>query len=393
MHKSLSKILVLFFIFSLSISFLPASQDQVKCLTAQDYFNLESASDPQISPDGKKIIYVRRFADMMSDKFYSNLWIIDFDGTGHRPITSGLYHDSSPRWSPDGGQIIFISDREGKPQIHKRWMDTGQTVVLTNLQFPPSGITWSPDGKNIAYSSGVPSPPRTVVKLPTAPPGAKWAKPAAVIDRLFYRFDGIGYLIGQGYMHLFVMPSDGGTPRQISQGNFHHPFAFAGDAALWTPDSKSILLSTNRSKDWELDPLNTEIYEFSIADGSINALTDRRGPDNSPAVSPDGKHIAYTGFDDRYQGFQLTYLYVMNRDGSQPRKVAMDLDRSVGGVVWSSDSKGIFFTYADQGNTKLAHTTLDGKVKKLANDLGRGGLFCGKKRKLRLCLHQPRCAF
>jgi len=186
-------------------------------LTLRDYFDLESVSDAQIAPDGQKIIYVRGFSDVMTDKRYSNLWTINFDGTGNRPLTSGHYSDSSPRWSPDGSQLLFISNRDGQPQIYKRWMDSGQTVLLTNLQFPPSGISWSPDGKQIAFSSVVPGMPRSIVKLPPAPPGAKWAKPAIVIDKSFYRFDGMGYTVGMGYMHLFVIPAEGGTPRQLSK--------------------------------------------------------------------------------------------------------------------------------------------------------------------------------
>ena len=114
-----------------------AANDNAKRLTVMDVFNIEFAADPQISPDGKKVIYVRQFSDIMTDKRYSNLWIINFDGSEHRPLTTGHYNDSSPRWSPDGTKIVFTSDRDGSPQIYMRWMDTGQTAKLTNLQNPP----------------------------------------------------------------------------------------------------------------------------------------------------------------------------------------------------------------------------------------------------------------
>lgn len=324
-YKTIKTAMVFFLFSALSLS----AHEPTDIFTLKDYFNLESVREVQISPDGTKVLYVRQFADIMTDKRYSNLWIINFDGTDHRPLTSGLYSDSSPRWSPDGSQIIFISDRDGKPQIYKRWMDTGETVMLTNLQYPPSGISWSPNGKHIAFSSIVPAAPASIVKLPQAPPGAKWADPATVIDKSFYRFDGMGYRVGMGYMHLFIMLSEGGTPRQLSKGNFHHPFALFGGDIQWSPDSQSILLSANRRDDWEHEIFDTEIYEFSVQDGSMKALTDRRGPDRAPAVSPDGKHIAFTGFDDRYQGYQLTKLYIMNRDGSDPAVLIKNLDRSI----------------------------------------------------------------
>jgi dipeptidyl aminopeptidase/acylaminoacyl peptidase len=156
-----------------SLSYPAAYQvrDQSKFFTAEDYFEFEWISDPQISPDGKKIVYVRNFADISSDVFYSNLWTVNFTGSDHRPLTSGLVHDGSPRWSPDSRTIIYTSDRNGKPQVIKRWMETGETVMLSNLFFPPSGISWSPDGGWIAFSAPVPSKPRTIAHLLEAQSG------------------------------------------------------------------------------------------------------------------------------------------------------------------------------------------------------------------------------
>ena len=111
---------------------LPAArlnaQDDAHKLTAMDEFNIQTATDPQISPDGKKIIYVRRFADAMTDRRYSNLWIINADGGDHRALTTGNRSDSSPRWSPDMTRIAYVSDADGRAQIYVRWMDTGQTA-------------------------------------------------------------------------------------------------------------------------------------------------------------------------------------------------------------------------------------------------------------------------
>src|SRR6266852_6834807 len=122
------------------------AQDSSHNLTAMDEFQLQLATDPQISPDGKKIVYVRRFADPMTDKRYSNLWIINADGSDHRPLTTGNRSDVSPRWSPDGLRLAYLSDADGKQQIYVRWMDTGQTARITNLEQAPDAIAWSPDG-------------------------------------------------------------------------------------------------------------------------------------------------------------------------------------------------------------------------------------------------------
>jgi acylaminoacyl-peptidase len=349
----------------------PARAEGTDKLSWLDVFNLQLAGDPQIAPDGKHIIYVRRFCDVMTDRRYSNLWIINADGTDHRALTTGPHSDANPRWSPDGTQIIFIADRDGSPQIYRRWMDTGQTAKITNLTEAPTGIAWSPDGKWVSFTAHVPAKPKTIAAMPPAPEGAKWAPPVKVIDELVYRFNGAGYLKA-GYHQLFVVPADGGAARQVSHGDFQHggPASFGASEAEWTPDGKYLILSTNRHPDYDRDPLNSEVYEFAVADGAVRALTSRKGPDNNPRVSPDGKLIAYVGFDDRYQGYQVRRLYVMNRDGSNPHVVTGGLDRDVVNPRWAHDGSAIYFTSDSHGNTGLYLATLEGQVRELANNLG-----------------------
>jgi acylaminoacyl-peptidase len=347
-------------------------------LTVEDIFQLETAADPQISPDGKRIIYVRQFQDIMADQRRSNLWVINFDGTDHRPLTTGNFSDSSPRWSPDGTQILYVSDRKGSSQIYRRWMDTGQTAKLTSVTSAPSGASWSPDGKWIAFSMLVSEEAPQVAGMPKPPEGAKWAEPARIIDRLVYRFNGPGYL-KPGHSHLFVIPAEGGTPRQITSGNFHHggdPFR-PGEAA-WSADGRHLLISANRRADADKEPLDSEVYEFAVSNGAVRALTNRRGPDMSPLPSPDGKWIAYLGFDDKYQGYQVTRLYVMQRDGSGAKLLRGDWDRDVAGIRWAADSSGLFFSSDDQGNTGLHFITLDGSMRKLTANLGSGTSAYGR---------------
>lgn len=347
-------------------------------LSWMDVFNLQFASDPQISPDGKRIVYVRRFNDVMTDKRHSNLWIINADGTDHQALTTGNHSDSSPRWSPDGKQLAYLSDADGATQIYRRWMDTGRSARITNVTSAPAAISWSPDGKWISFTAHVPNDPKPVIQMPAAPEGAKWASPPKVIDQLVYRFNGAGYL-KPGYFQVFVVPADGGTPRQITHGEFQHggPASFVTSEAVWTPDSKYLLLSANRHPDYEHDPLNSEVYEFAVADGAVKALTSRKGPDSAPQISGDGKQIAYLGFDDRYQGYQVRRLYVMNRDGSDQHALTADLDRDVTGQRWAHDGRGIYFLSDDQGNTGLHFVTLDGHVRKLTGNVGGAGSAYG----------------
>src|SRR5262249_858328 len=130
-----------------------SSQETQNRLTAMDEFQIQTGTDPQISPDGKKIVYVRRFADSATDRRYAHLWIINADGSDHRPLTTGNRNDVSPRWSPDGGRLAYLSDADGKQQLYIRWMDTGQTARITNLDQAPDAINWSPDGKMLSFSS------------------------------------------------------------------------------------------------------------------------------------------------------------------------------------------------------------------------------------------------
>jgi acylaminoacyl-peptidase len=337
-----------------------------------DVFEFEYVRDVQVSPDGSQIIYVRQFSDVMTDRNYSNLWIVGTDGSGNRPLTTGNYSDGSPRWSPDGSRVAFISNRgEAGPQIWVRFMDTGQMVEVTSVQHGPAGIEWSPDGTHLSFTTLVARPETQIAQLPARPEGAEWAAPAKTIDELVYRFNGPGYLT-PGYHHLFVVPAEGGTARQISDGDFQHGGTFRASPAVWTPDGEYLLMSANRRVDWESEPLDTEVLEFRVADGAMRTLTSRHGPDLSPAVSPDGSLIAYLGFDDRYQGFQVTELYVMNRDGSDSRVLSGDLDRTVSTPRWAPDGDGIFVQYDDQGTTKVGHFSLDGTFTEVASNLGSG---------------------
>lgn len=329
-----------------------------------DLFNLETASDPRISPDGTRVVYVRNFSDIMKDRKRSNLWIVDFEGTDSRPLTTGNESDSSPRWSPDGKRLLYASGTDGSAQIYVRWIDSGQTARVTSVPKAPNGMVWSPDGKWIAFAMFVPEETKPFAELPSKPEGAEWGKPAKVIRKLLYRADGEGYL-EDGFSQIFVVPAEGGTPRQLTRGPFNHE-----SPVSWTPDGAALVFTSNRHEDWEYDPLNSEIYEVSVADGVIKPLTNRKGPDSSPVISPDGKQIAYLGFDDREQGYQVTRLHLMNRDGSSTRVVSGELDRDVADPVWSQDGSGLYFQYDDRGNTKIGFISLDGKMQTLAKDLG-----------------------
>ena len=362
--------LVVVLAFATLCGYANAGEPEDRLLKLSDVFELEHASDPQISPDGQAVVYVRNFMDIMTDRRRSNLWTIRFDGSKHRPLTSGMENDSSPRWSPDGTRLAYVSTADGSAQIYMRWMDTGQEAKITRLQHSPGELSWSPDGKWLAFSMFVPSSPEPFVKMPEKPEGATWAPDAKVIRRARYRADGAGYL-EQGFTHLFIVSAEGGTPRQLTRGDFHH-----GGGYDWTPDGKAIIFSANRRADWEFEGRDSEVYEISVATGKLRQLTKRYGPDLDPKVSPDGAKVAYLGFDDKHLGAQTFQLYVMNRDGSDSRCVTEKFDRSLGSLTWRSDGRGVYAQFDKHGDTKLAYVSLDGKVTPLTGSVG--GLSLGR---------------
>ena len=173
-----------------------------------------------------------------------------------------------PRWSPSGDRLAYVSTQDGSAQIYVRWMDTGQVAELTNVTESPGSLSWSPDGNWIAMTMHVPEPQPTFARMPARPDGAEWNAPPIVVDRLRYRGDGRGYL-PRGHTHIFVMPAEGGTPRQITSGDFDH-----GGRLSWAPDSRSIVFSANRDNP-DFDVRNSEVFEVDVESGELSQLTDR----------------------------------------------------------------------------------------------------------------------
>jgi dipeptidyl aminopeptidase/acylaminoacyl peptidase len=360
----MKKARILFLFTSLTLGL--AGTIQAEVLVANDIFGLEYAGDPQISPDGKHIVYVRRSMDIMKDRVRSNLWIMGSDGSNHRAIASSAENFFSPRWSPDGNRLVYASTKEGKEQIYLRWMDSGQVARLTDLTEAPSSLTWSPDGRQIAFTMPVAAEPAAAFgKMPKIPEGAEWAPEVRVIDTLNYRSDGQEGFLPAEFEQVFIIPSDGGSPRQLTSGNFNH------DSSLsWSKDSSTIYLSTNRNDQWEYDPFESELFALSVSDGSLTRLSNRKGPDYSPRVSPNGQLIAYLGHDDRERIYENTEVHVMEIDGSNSRVISSGLDRDIDDIQWTANSKGLIIAYDDGGESQIAYLSLSGDLRVLAENTG-----------------------
>jgi dipeptidyl aminopeptidase/acylaminoacyl peptidase len=334
-----------------------------------DIFRIECATDPQIRPDGRLLVYARKRFDIATDRARLSLWMVDVDSGTQTPLVTGPASYSSPRWSPDGTRLAYLAvDEQGRAQLMVRWMQSGTAAQVVDLVDAPKDLTWSPDGRAIAFVLFTPIPKPTLGAAPTKPDGANWAEPLELITDINYREDGEGYL-KPGNAHLFVVASDGGAARQLTTG----PYDERGPIA-WTPDGRYVLVSGNRRKGWQLDPINSEVFQVSVADGAVTALTNRVGPDDAPAVSPDGRTVAYLGFDDHLRSYENVRLYLMDRDGRNPRSLTDNLDRSVDQVRWAADGRGIYVSYVDHAVTKVALVRLDGKIEPVAEGLSGSSL-------------------
>jgi dipeptidyl aminopeptidase/acylaminoacyl peptidase len=356
--------LAIIFFFGFSLVASNSAAQVKKNFEYLDVFELEYTGDPQISPDGNWVVYRRTGFDVMKDRSKGNLWLVSANGKEHRKLTAREGNESNAKWSHDGTKIAFKSSTENGSEIYVYWIQSGAIAKLTQLENSPSNLAWSIDDSQIAFTMKVNAKAPVIAKMPSKPKDAEWAKSPRITDRLKHEADGVGYL-KPGFTHVFSISSDGGTARQLTSGDFNH-----GGNLSWSPNGSKIYFSANRNKDWEYDFRNSEVYEFNMQNGTINALTSRNGPDRQPQISPNGKHIAYVGFEDKVQTYQVAQLHLMNPDGSGQKSISSGLDRSIKNPTWASDSKGLYFKYEDKGITKLAYISLSGKVTDIATNLG-----------------------
>ena len=331
-----------------------------RTFASKDVFDLEYADDPRISPDGKHVLYTRRSNDIMTDRTVGALWLAALDGSGNRLVQPGA---SGGEWSPSGDRVAYRdTDENGRSSIFIRWMDSGQVERVVAMSNGISSIAWSPDGQSIAFTSRVDADTASPAKAPPKPEGANWAEPVKYIDHARYRRDGRGF-IDVAFSHVFVVPASGGTPRQLTIGNFDHDGPLA-----WTSDGQSILTSSNRNEGWELETVESDIWEVEVSSAKMRRVTSASGSESTPVISPDGKRLAFICEPNVKRPVWQVDLCLAPIGGGAIVNFTDTFDREVSDIRWAG--RYIYFSYDDRGIRKVARLSpSDGEVETLIEGL------------------------
>ncbi len=323
-------------------------------LSVNHYLDWEQVSDPQLSPDGSQVLYTRTWVNRLEDKWESALWIMSADGSRNRFLTKG----ANARWAPDGSRIAYFADGDPKgTQLFVRWMDAeGATSQLTRVVEPPSDLRWSPDGKWLSFAMLVRRSTPWTISMPTAPTGSNWTAAPRVVDRLHYRQDRRGFM-EDGYLHLFLVPADGGTPRQLTSGEWNVGARFdgltSGVGYDWTPDAKTIVVDGFKDPQADRNYRNSDLYLVDVAVGAVRKLTTRPGVWTNPVCSPDGRTIAFSGYDSANVSYRAADVMLIGIDGAGMRRISGSLDRDPSGLRWAPDGSGVYFTAGDRGTSNV----------------------------------------
>ena len=331
---------------------------QAHTFTVERYLDLERVASPRVSPDGNRIVFARSYVDQAKDAWVSMLWIMDADGGRLRQLVKG----TSQQWSPDGGRIAYLAENDGKTQLWVRYMDAeGALVQVTRGERAPESFKWSPDGKWLAFSMVVPEAVAWPIPMPSAPKGVTWTPAPMIVDRLHYRADRTGFL-ADGSTHVFLVQTEGGTPRDITPGQFNAGArGESGPGAVgmdWMLDGKTIIVDGNDDPDADRQYRVSNLYAVDVATGRRRKMITQPGFWGNPVLSPDGKSLAYTGFPATTNSYRARDLYVARIDGMGGRIVTPGLDRDPTSVTWA-DNESLWFTVEDHGavNTWSASTT------------------------------------
>ncbi|MEY2884505.1 MAG: hypothetical protein RL490_2229, partial [Pseudomonadota bacterium] len=338
-----------------------------------DLYRLSMVTDPQVSPDGGKVIFNRATFDLATDSRQGETWLATLNGktVDKRLLIPASARASGADWSPDGSRIAYVAPVLGKPQLWVMDVAAGIGAPITTGKIGPRAFRWSPDGKSIAFVARVDAAPVKLAGMPDKPEGATWAPAAKIIDSFRYRFDGAGYGTA-GADQLFVVAASGGEVRQLTRGDSDQ----ISGGFDWTPDGQALVYSTRLRPGNERLPVESDLYRIAVSGGTPVRVSSIDGIEDDPQVSPDGRLIAFSGGPTATKFYNQTDLWVMPATGGSARKLTGALDRPIIAAKWAKDGKGLYAFYNDVGLTRVALVPLDGgKPRVVVNQIGGTRLF------------------
>jgi len=352
-----------------------------RAITAEDLYQFNTVSDVRISPDGQNVIYTVQRVDRKTEKKYTNLWVVPTAGGEARQFTTGDQHDSSGRWSPDGRQIAFLSDRwdkEKPAQIHLIAFTGGEAQRLTQIDGEISNLSWSPGGRQLLCLVRKTDP--EALEREKDEHKKKLGVVVRHYERLFYKLDGYGYLPPER-THIWTVDARSGKTRQLTDHAVYDE-----DTPTWSPDGKWIAFVSNRNENPDLNPEWWDLYVMPAAGGEMRRIDAPVGEKFQPSFSPNGKWIAYFGAENVGLSYKNNNLWLVPADGSQaPRNLTEkhDLHADSGTIndvgapemmppTWSKDGRRIYFNSVYHGSSLLKSISVDGDD--VRDEIGEGGV-------------------
>ncbi|HPH95121.1 MAG TPA: S9 family peptidase [Anaerolineaceae bacterium] len=339
-------------------------------ITLEDLYRFEIITSAQISPDGQKVIYAVQQVNADNEKKFSNLWLAPAAGGKPRRFTSGKNKDGSPKWSPDGSQIAFISKRSSdeteSPQIFLIPADGGEAQPLTRLQGEIRDFAWSPDGSQILLQFR--KKDEEVLERERDPKKKELGIVARHIDRVYFKLDGEGYLPKERF-HIWVVDAHDGSARQLTDSAVYDESDLS-----WSPDGKQVAFVSNRTPDPDFDSDRQDLFVLDVETGEQRLIPTPAGPKGFTAFSPDGKWIAYIGKEGLDQSWKNDRLWLVPADGSAAAHcLTADVDinlcgytiNDIGGApgqapIWAPDSQSLIFQVTRLGANTLYTICVDG---------------------------------